>query len=206
MADKTNKSLILNIKRIIFSLSLMPLFRLFYLGSVDRLGANPVEFVERSTGGWALIFLLLTLSMTPMRKLFGLNSFIQYRRMLGLYMFFYACLHSVAYLWLDHWFDFNEISKDIVKHPYVLVGFTAFIISIPLAVTSTKSMMRRLGRRWKMLHGLVYLIGFLAVLHFLWLVKKDHTEPLIYAAVFFSLITLRIAYKYRGLIQQRVVQ
>ncbi len=199
-------SLIVNVKRMIFAFSLIPLARLFYLGLIDRLGANPVEFVERSTGTWALIFLLLTLSMSPLKKLFRLNSCIQYRRMLGLYMFFYACLHSIAYVWLDHWFDFNEVSKDIVKHPYVLVGFTAFIISIPLAITSTKSMMKRLGGRWKILHSLIYLIGFLAVLHFLWLVKKDHTEPLIYTAVFFLLITLRIAYKYRGLIQRWVMQ
>jgi sulfoxide reductase heme-binding subunit YedZ len=121
-------------------------------------------------------------------------------------MFFYACLHIICYVWLDHWFDLNEIANDIIKHPYVLVGFTAFLLSIPLAITSTKAMMKRLGGRWKVLHRQIYLIAFLAVLHFLWLVKKDHTEPLIYAAVFLSLIALRIAYKYRTHLNLSILQ
>ena len=186
-----------NIKKIILFLSISPLTRLFILGLNDGLGANPIEFVERSTGLWSLVFLMITLSMTPLRQWSGINNFIQYRRMLGLLMFFYASLHIISYVWLDHWFDITEISKDIIKHPYVLVGFTAFLFTVPLAITSTKAMMKRLGGRWKLLHKLVYLIGILAVLHFLWLVKKDHTEPLIYASVFLSLIALRIAHKFR---------
>jgi len=186
-----------NIKNIILLLSIIPLTRLFILGLNDGLGANPIEFVERSTGLWSLVFLMITLSMTPLRQWSGINNFIQYRRMLGLLMFFYASLHIISYVWLDHWFDITEISKDIIKHPYVLVGFTAFLFTVPLAITSTKAMMKRLGGRWKLLHKLVYLIGILAVLHFLWLVKKDHTEPLIYASVFLSLIALRIAHKFR---------
>ena len=197
MPLKLSKLLIINIKIILFFLSLMPLFRLTFLGFNDGLGANPIEFLERSTGTWAIVFLMLCLSITPFRQWSGMNVFIQYRRMLGLFMFFYACLHIITYLWLDHWFDFEEISKDIVKHPYVLVGFTAFLLTIPLAITSTKAMMKRLGGRWKSLHRLIYLIAVLAVLHFLWLVKKDHSEPLIYAAVFLWLIALRIAHKYR---------
>ena len=197
MSEKFSNSLIKNIKLFIFLLSLFPLTRLIYLGSNDALGANPIEFLERSTGTWALVFLMISLSMTPFRQWCGFNEFIQFRRMLGLYMFFYACLHIICYVWLDHWFDLNEIANDITKHPYVLVGFMAFLLSIPLAITSTKAMMKRLGGRWKSLHRLIYLISVLAVLHFLWLVKKDHTEPLIYAAVFLSLIALRIAYKYR---------
>ncbi|MCF8186931.1 MAG: sulfoxide reductase heme-binding subunit YedZ [Sulfuritalea sp.] len=197
MSDKYIKSLILYIKLLVFLLSLIPLFRLIYLGFNDALGANPIEFVERSTGTWALVFLMLTLSMTPIRQWSGINSFIQFRRMLGLFMFFYACLHIISYLWLDHSFNLNEIFKDIIKHPYVLVGFTAFLLLIPLAITSTKAMMKRLGGRWKLLHRLIYLIGLLAVLHFLWLVKKDLTEPLVYASIFFSLIALRFIYKYR---------
>jgi len=185
------------IKNIILLLSIIPLTRLFILGLNDGLGANPIEFVERSTGLWSLVFLMITLSMTPLRQWSGINNFIQYRRMLGLLMFFYASLHIISYVWLDHWFDITEISKDIIKHPYVLVGFTAFLFTVPLAITSTKAMMKRLGGRWKLLHKLVYLIGILAVLHFLWLVKKDHTEPLIYASVFLSLIALRIAHKFR---------
>ena len=186
-----------NIKKIILLLSIIPLTRLFILGLNDGLGANPIEFVERSTGLWSLVFLMITLSMTPLRQWSGINNFIQYRRMLGLLMFFYASLHIISYVWLDHWFDITEISKDIIKHPYVLVGFTAFLFTVPLAITSTKAMMKRLGGRWKLLHKLVYLIGILAVLHFLWLVKKDHTEPLIYDSVFLSLIALRIAHKFR---------
>ena len=197
MSDKFFNSLIIKFKVILFLLSLIPLCRLIYLGFNDALGANPIEFIERSTGTWALVFLMLTLSMTPFRQWSGIKSFIQYRRMLGLYMFFYACLHIISYVWLDHWFDLSEITKDIIKHPYVLVGFTAFLLSIPLAITSTKAMMKRLGRRWKLLHKLIYLIGVLAVLHFLWLVKKDHTEPLVYASIFFSLIALRFVYKHR---------
>jgi sulfoxide reductase heme-binding subunit YedZ len=198
MSDKFINSLIIKIKVIIFLLSLIPLCRLIYLGFNDALGANPIEFIERSTGTWALVFLMLTLSMTPFRQWSGINSFIQYRRMLGLYMFFYASLHIISYVWLDHWFDLSEITKDIIKHPFVLVGFTAFLLSIPLAITSTKAMMKRLGGRWKLLHRLIYLIGLLDVLHFLWLVKKDHTEPLVYASIFFSLIALRFVYKYRA--------
>jgi len=197
MSDKFINSLIIKIKVIIFLFSLIPLCRLIYLGFNNALGANPIEFIERSTGTWALVFLMLTLSMTPFRQWSGINSFIQYRRMLGLYMFFYASLHIISYVWLDHWFDLSEITKDIIKHPYVLVGFTAFLLSIPLAITSTKAMMKRLGGRWKLLHKLIYLIAVLAVLHFLWLVKKDHTEPLVYASIFFSLISLRFVYKYR---------
>lgn len=198
MSVKHNNALISRLKFKILICSLFPIFRLFYLGFNDGLGANPVEFVERSTGTWALVFLMLTLSITPIRQWSGANGFIQYRRMLGLCMFFYACLHIISYVWLDHWFDLSEIIKDITKHPYVLVGFSAFIISIPLAITSTNGMMRRLGGRWKILHKMVYLISVLAILHFLWLVKKDHTEPLIYAVVFFLLIALRIAYKHRN--------
>ena len=206
MSVKINNSLIINIKVLIFTLSTIPLFRLIYLGLNDGLGANPIEFLERSTGTWSLVFLMLSLTITPIRQWSGINSFIQFRRMLGLFMFFYASLHIVSYVWLDHWFDLMEITQDIVKHPYVLVGFTAFILSVPLAITSTKAMMKRLGGRWKLLHKLVYFIAVLAILHFLWLVKKDHTEPLVYLTVFLSLIALRMAYKYRRHINLTVPQ
>lgn len=196
MRETINKILIYKYKKLIFILSLIPIFRLIYFGFHDQLGANPVEFIERSTGTWALVFLLLSLSMTPLRLLTRSNNFILYRRMLGLYMFFYACLHVITYLWLDHFFDFDEIFKDIYKHPYVLVGFSAFILSVPLAITSTQSMMKRLGMRWKILHRIVYLIALLAVLHFLWLVKKDHTEPLVYGVMFSLLMLIRFGYKY----------
>ena len=206
MSTKNNSALIINIKVLIFILSSIPLFRLIYLAFNDGLGANPIEFLERSTGTWSLVFLMLSLTITPIRQWSGINGFIQFRRMLGLFMFFYASLHIVSYVWLDHWFDLTEITKDIVKHPYVLVGFTAFILSVPLAITSTKAMMKRLGGRWKLLHKLVYFIAVLAILHFLWLVKKDHTEPLVYLTVFLSLIALRMAYKYRRHINLTVPQ
>ena len=196
MRETINKILMYRYKKLIFILALIPVFRLIYFGFHDQLGANPVEFIERSTGTWALVFLLLSLSMTPLRLLTRSNNFILYRRMLGLYMFFYACLHVITYLWLDHFFDFDEIFKDIYKHPYVLVGFSAFILSVPLAITSTQSMMKRLGMRWKILHRIVYLIALLAVLHFLWLVKKDHTEPLVYGVMFSLLMLIRFGYKY----------
>jgi len=198
MIDKLLNLLFKKIKILIFFLCLIPLVRLFYLGLNSQLGANPIEFIERSTGTWALVFLMLSLSMTPLRQLTGSNAYILNRRMLGLFMFFYACLHVLTYLWIDHYFAFDEIFKDVYKHPYVLVGFAAFMLTIPLAITSTKSMMKRLGGRWKILHRAVYLICLLAVLHFLWLVKKDHTEPLIYGGVFFLLLVLRIIYKYRS--------
>ncbi|HZV98423.1 MAG TPA: protein-methionine-sulfoxide reductase heme-binding subunit MsrQ [Methylophilaceae bacterium] len=190
-----DKKQLFRIKAVLFIAALIPLARLFWLGFQDNLGANPVEFVERSTGTWTLVMLMITLSMTPIKLLTGVAWQIQLRRMMGLFMFFYACLHFSTYIWLDHWFDWAEITKDIVKHPYVLVGFSAFVLTIPLAVTSNKAMIQRLRERWKMLHQLVYLIAILGVLHFWWLVKKDIREPLIYALVLAVLLGIRLYYK-----------
>ena len=186
------------IKAGLFIAALIPLARLFWLGFNDDLGANPVEFVERSTGTWALVSLLVTLGMTPIRLLTGMTWQIQLRRMMGLFMYFYACLHFTTYLWLDHWFFWGEIVKDIVKHPYVLVGYSAFVLATPLAITSNRAMMLRLGQNWKKLHMLVYPIAILGVLHFWWLVKKDIREPLIYALVLASLLGIRLYYKKFG--------
>lgn len=183
------------IKAGLFILALMPLARLFWLGFHDALSANPVEFVERSTGTWALVCLLVTLSMTPIRLLTGMTWQIQLRRMTGLFMYFYACLHFSTYIWLDHWFFWSEITADIVKHPYVLVGFSAFVLATPLAITSNRAMMLKLGANWKKLHLLVYPIAILAVLHFWWLVKKDIREPLMYALVLALLLGIRLYYK-----------
>lgn len=190
-----NKKQIALIKAALFLLALIPLGRLIFLGIQDNLSANPVEFIERSTGTWALVILLMTLSMTPIRLLTGVVWQIQLRRMMGLFMFFYACLHITTYLWLDHWFEWNAILKDIYKHPYVLVGFAAFMLTIPLAVTSNKAMIQRLREKWKLLHQSVYLIAVLAVLHFWWLVKKDIREPLIYACVLIVLLGIRIYFQ-----------
>lgn len=184
------------IKAAIWLLALLPLARLVWLGTHDDLSANPVEFVERSTGTWTLVFLLITLSMTPIRLLTGLVWQVQLRRMLGLWMFFYVCLHITTYVWLDYSFLWADIVKDIIKHPYVIVGFSAFLLTIPLAATSNSYMIKRLKTNWKKLHQLVYVIAILAILHFWWLVKKDVTEPFYYAAVLFVLLGIRLYYKY----------
>jgi sulfoxide reductase heme-binding subunit YedZ len=184
-------------KVVIWVLALLPLARLIWLGVNDNLTANPVEFVERSTGTWALIFLLISLSMTPIRLITGQVWQIQLRRTLGLWMFFYACLHITTYIWLDYSFFWSDIIKDVIKHPYVIVGFTAFVLTIPLAATSNSYMIKRLKTNWKKLHQLAYLIAILAILHFWWLVKKDVTEPFYYAAVLALLFGIRLYYKYQ---------
>lgn len=180
------------IKPIIFILCLLPLallFRNFYL---DELGANPFEVLTRSTGEWTLRFVLLTLAMTPLRRLTGSVWPLRLRRMLGLFVFFYVCVHLLTYLWLDHFFDWEEIIIDIVKRPYITFGMLAFTLLLPLALTSTKNMMKRLGRRWKSLHKLIYVIAILGVLHFLLLVKADLREPIIYAFVLVTLFIVRL--------------
>lgn len=189
--------MIKNIKMFFILLSAIPLCRLLWLAAMDGLGANPVEFVIRSLGTWTLVFLMLTLSMTPLRMLSGMNWPIQVRRILGLTVFFYACLHLLAYIGLDQWFEWHAIAGDIVKHPYILVGFTGFLMLIPLAATSNQYMIKKLRGRWKALHRLVYPIGVLAVLHYWWLVKKDVREPLVYAVILVLLFAVRIVYRYR---------
>ncbi len=180
----------------IWTFAFCPILRLLWLGLHDDLGANPVEFVERSTGTWALVFLLLSLVMTPIRLLTGQVWQIQLRRLLGLWMFAYACLHVTTYVWLDYGFYWPDIVKDIVKHPYVIVGFAAFMLTVPLAATSNQAMMKRLKSNWKRLHQLVYIIALLAILHFWWLVKKDVTEPFYYAIVLACLLSVRLYFKH----------
>ena len=181
-----------NPKLWIFGLCLLPLVRLIVLGFNGGLGANPIEFITRSTGTWTLVGLMVTLSVTPLRRLTGRADLIRYRRMLGLFTFFYVCLHFATYVWLDQFFDPASIVKDIIKRPFITVGFTAFVLLIPLAATSTHAMIRRLGRRWQQLHRLVYAIAILGVIHYLWLVKKDLTEPLIYGSVLTLLLLMRL--------------
>jgi len=176
----------------IFGACLLPLVRLIVLGGNGGLGANPIEFITHSTGTWTLTGLMVTLSVTPLRRLTGRAELVRYRRMLGLFTFFYACLHFITYIWLDQFFDPAAIAKDIVKRPFITVGFTAFMLLIPLAVTSTHAMMRRLGRRWQQLHRLIYLVAMLGVSHYAWLVKKDLTQPLIYGAVLAVLLVMRL--------------
>ena len=180
------------IKYLIFIASLWPILSIGIDIFENNLGANPVEFVERHFGKWTLIFLCLTLSMTPLRKLTKINQWISYRRMLGLFVFFYASVHLLCYLGLDYQFEWMDIKNDIIKHRYVLVGFLGWIFLLPLAITSSDKMIRRLKANWKRLHRLIYVIAILGVLHFLWLVKKDITEPLLYAAIIFLLFILRL--------------
>lgn len=176
----------------LFLLCLFPLARLVALGASGGLGANPIEFVTRSTGTWTLVGLLLTLSITPLRRLTGWTALVRHRRTLGLFAFFYASLHFVTYLWLDQFFDLASVARDIVKRPFITLGFAAFVLLIPLALTSTHRMMKTLGRRWQQLHRLVYGIALLGVLHDLWLVKKDLTQPLIYGSVLAVLLAARL--------------
>jgi sulfoxide reductase heme-binding subunit YedZ len=180
------------IKRLIFIVSLWPVSSLGFAIFLNNLGANPVEFIERHFGKWALIFLCLTLSMTPLRRITHMNQWILYRRMLGLFTFFYATVHLLCYIGLDYQFAWIDIKNDIIKHRYVLVGFLGWLLLLPLAITSSDKMIRKLKFNWKKLHGLIYLIAILGVLHFLWLVKKDITEPLIYAFIIFILFLLRL--------------
>jgi sulfoxide reductase heme-binding subunit YedZ len=180
------------IKRFIFILSLWPILSIGIDILQNNLGANPIEFIERHFGKWTLIFLCLTLSMTPLRKITHINQWILYRRMLGLFTFFYASIHLLCYIGLDYQFAWVDIKNDIIKHRYVLVGFLGWLLLLPLAITSSDNMMRKLKSNWKKIHRLIYLIAILGVLHFVWLVKKDVTEPLIYAAIILVLFLLRL--------------
>ena len=182
------------IKLLVFVLSLLPAAGLAAGLFTGGLGANPVEALTHSTGEWALRFLLLTLAVTPLRRLTGYGSLIRLRRMLGLFAFFYAALHLSTYVALDQFFDAAAIVKDVVKRPYITAGFLGFVLMAPLAATSTAGMIRRLGgRRWQQLHRLVYPCAIAAVVHFLWLVKADLTEPLLYAGVLTALLGYRAA-------------
>jgi sulfoxide reductase heme-binding subunit YedZ len=183
------------VKSIIFLLCLLPATWLFTNFFLENLGANPFEALTRQSGEWTLRFLLVVLAITPLRKLTRQSWLMTYRRMLGLYVFFYACLHLMTYLWFDQFFDWNEILIDILKRPFITVGMLAFVLLVPLAITSTNNWMRRLGKRWKQLHQTVYIIGILAVLHYLWLVKADLREPLIYAGILLLLLGYRVNYK-----------
>ena len=176
----------------------MPLAFLVYRALNNGLGANPIETINRYTGDWVLRFLLVTLAVTPLRRLFGWNALLRYRRMLGLFAFFYACLHFLSYAWLDQYFVLADIIKDVAKRPYITVGFACLLMLIPLAATSTNAMIRRLGaRRWQALHRLVYLVGVGGVVHYLWLVKSDLREPLIYGAILATLLGFRLWHRAR---------
>ena len=176
----------------VFVLSLAPFLWLGWDTYNADLGTDPVQQITHRTGDWALRFLLITLAVTPLRRLSGWNELIKLRRMLGLYAFFYASMHLSTYLVLDLGGFWSQIFADIVKRPFITVGFLAWLLMLPLALTSTKGMMRRLGRRWQVLHRLVYVCAGLAVLHFIWLVKADLVEPLIYLGCLLVLLAFRL--------------
>ncbi len=188
------------LKVAVFAAALVPVSRLAYaaLFDVEWLGPNPAETLTRGIGDWALRLLLLTLAITPLRRISGWNSLLRFRRMLGLFAFFYVLLHVSSYVAFDQVFNFADIVKDIGKRPFITVGFASLVLITPLALTSTNAMVRRLGaRRWLALHRLIYVIGPLAVLHFWWMVKRDVTQPALYGLVLAVLLAFRLRVRRR---------
>ncbi|WP_408058676.1 protein-methionine-sulfoxide reductase heme-binding subunit MsrQ [Undibacterium rivi] len=187
------------IKTIVFILCLLPLARLVGFAMLDQLGANPLEFITRNTGDWTLYFLCATLAVTPIRKIAGWSWLLRLRRMLGLYAFFYASLHFLTFLWFDHFFDLAEMWADVLKRPFITVGFLAFVALLPLALTSTNGMIRRLGgKRWQLLHRLIYLIVPAGVLHYYWMKagKHDLSQPLMFAVLVGVLLLMRVWWRW----------
>ncbi len=191
---------LLGLRAGVFLLSLLPLARTVWLGIDGRLGANPIETITRASGDWTLYFLCFTLAVTPLRRLTGQTWLLKLRRMLGLFCFFYASLHFLCFLWFDHFFDLAEMWKDVKKRPFITVGFSAFVLLIPLAATSTHAMQRRLGRRWAQLHRLIYGIALLALVHFWWMRagKNNFGEPIVFAAIIAVLLGLRVLFRWNA--------
>jgi methionine sulfoxide reductase heme-binding subunit len=190
-------------KRVVFGASLLPFGYLLFLAGTGNLGVNPIETITLFTGRWTLRFLLITLAVTPLRRLFHWNRAIQFRRMLGLFAFFYACLHLATYVVLDQFFDWRTIVEDVTKRPFIMAGMGAFVLLAPLAVTSTQSWIRRLGRRWSQLHMLIYPAAILGVTHFIWKVKSDLRMPTRYAVILAVLLGFRMIWAARHRVRQR---
>jgi methionine sulfoxide reductase heme-binding subunit len=186
------------VKPLVLVLSLTPFAWLVFRVFSGRLTANPVEDLTLTTGIWALRFLLVTLAITPIRRVTGWNRVIQYRRMFGLVAFFYATCHLLIYIVFDQALSFRYILPDLVKRPYITAGMTAFLLMVPLAITSTKGWIRRLGRRWQLLHRLVYFSACAACLHFIWKVKVVIGEPVYYAAILAALLGFRLVWRLRA--------
>jgi sulfoxide reductase heme-binding subunit YedZ len=187
-----------HLKVVLFLVCLYPFVSMVWGFFTHQLGANPIEAVTRGSGLWGLRFLLITLCVTPLRWLTGINQLTRFRRMLGLFAFFYATVHMLLYLGLDQFFDWSEIWKDIVKRPFITVGFINFVALLPLVVTSTNKMVKRLGgRRWKKLHKLTYFVAAAACLHYLMLVKADIRQPVIYFLILAGLFGIRLIHHYR---------
>jgi methionine sulfoxide reductase heme-binding subunit len=185
------------LKGLVFTAATLPFLRLVGAAFFDwfgGLGANPIELLTRSTGTWTLVFLCLTLSVTPIRKITGYTQVAHLRRMLGLFTFFYVCLHFITYIWFDQWFSASSIVKDLIKRPFITAGFLAFVLLIPLAISSTNKMMKRLGRNWVKLHKLIYLVAPIAIAHYWWhkAGKNALGEPMIYAVIVALLLAYRL--------------
>lgn len=186
--------LIKRLKIAVFALCLIPTLTLVWRATHSALGANPIEFVTHSTGDWTLRFLLITLAVTPLRSLMEMPSLIRFRRMLGLFAFFYGSLHLLTYVWFDKFFALHEILKDVAKRPFITIGFASFVLMIPLAITSTVGWIRRLGgKRWQLLHRLVYFTAAGGVIHYYWLVKSDERLPVTYGTILTLLLAYRLA-------------
>jgi sulfoxide reductase heme-binding subunit YedZ len=175
----------------IFFLSLIPFFLILYKIIFNKLGPEPVKEITHFTGEWTLLFIIFTLSLSPLKKITKLNIWISFRRMLGLFLFFYATLHMLTYVVIDYRLDLQSISKDIITKKFIFVGFAAWVLLLPLALTSSKKAIIYLKDKWKKLHRSIYLISIFGIIHFIWLVKKDLTEPLIYAAIVVILLLFR---------------
>jgi sulfoxide reductase heme-binding subunit YedZ len=188
---------VVRVRAALFLICLLPLARLVLAGTTGwfgGLGANPVELITRSTGTWTLVLLCCTLAVTPLRRFTGWNRLIRLRRMLGLYTFFYGVLHLMTWVWFDQFFDLSDMGRDLAKRPFIAMGMVAFVSMVPLAATSTQSMIRLLGRRWAVLHRLIYLTAVAAILHYLWhkAGKNDFTQVSVYAAVIAVLLATRL--------------
>jgi methionine sulfoxide reductase heme-binding subunit len=194
------------LKVFVFLMALIPLVKMGFNEYQDALGANPIEKITRTTGYWTLSYLLITLSVTPFRKLLGWQWLVRLRRMLGLFAFFYGSLHFLTYLVVDQFFDWDGILKDIDKLPYITVGFPTFILMLPMVITSTNAMIKKLGgKRWKQLHRLVYVCAIGGVVHYWWLVKKDLTNPIIFAVLLAILLGYRVVFAWLNSSKQRMV-
>ena len=180
------------LKPVIFICALIPLFSLVSGAINNTLGANPTETMTRTTGDWALYFLLMTLAITPLRQLTGQGWLIRIRRMLGLYVFFYACMHFLTYIWFDQFFNVSEIVADIIKRPFITIGFVCLMLLLPLAITSTNKMVQRLKKNWKRLHQLIYVISPLAVLHYFMMTRADYLQPIIMLSILLVLLAYRL--------------
>ena len=192
MFNQINKKYL---KIVIFTLSLVPIFFIIYQIITNQLGPEPIKDITHHTGKWTLYFIVITLAMTPLKKITKLNIWINYRRMFGLFIFFYASVHLMTYVGLDYRFDIISIGDDIIKKKFIFIGFAAWLLLIPLALTSNKRMITILKGKWKKLHRLIYLISLFGAIHYLWLVKRDLTEPLIFLAVILILLSFRFKFK-----------